>query len=126
MNREELEDYIRGNMGAEGDCPFEGDFVSKVFRHASNRKWFALAMRVPKRYIGLEGDEEIDVLNVKVGPILASELRTEPGIFPAYHMNKNHWLTLALDGSADDEKIKWLLDVSYDLTKPKQKKTKNV
>lgn len=125
MNRNELTEYIRDCFSVEGDCPFEGDFVSTVFRHESNRKWFALLMCIPKHCLGLEGDEPIDVLNVKVGPILAGELRGESGIFAAYHMNKNHWLTLALDGSAEDEKIKWLLDVSYDLTKPKRKKAKS-
>lgn len=29
--------------------------------------------------------------------------------------------TIALDGSADDEKIKWLLDMSFELTALKQK-----
>ena len=32
-------------------------------------------------------------------------------------MNKAHWLTIALDGSADGEKLKFLLDMSYELTK---------
>ena len=32
-------------------------------------------------------------------------------------MNKAHWLTVALDGSADEEKLKFLLDMSYELTK---------
>ncbi len=38
-------------------------------------------------------------------------------MFPAYHMNKAHWLTIALDGSAEEEKLKFLLDMSYELTK---------
>ena len=31
----------------------------------------------------------------------------EPGIFPGWHMNKAHWLTVALDGSVDGEKIRF-------------------
>ena len=38
-------------------------------------------------------------------------------MFPAYHMSKAHWLTVALDGTTDEDKIKFLLDMSYDLTK---------
>ena len=49
-------------------------------------------------------------------------MRQEPGFFPAYHMNKTHWITAALDGSADDEKIKFVLERSFDLTKPKMKR----
>ena len=47
----------------------------------------------------------------------AALMREEPGMFPAYHMNKAHWLTIALDGSAEEGKIKFLLDMSYELTK---------
>ncbi len=45
----------------------------------------------------------------------------ENGIFPAYHMNKSNWITIALDGSADDEKVKWLVDMSFDATNVKIK-----
>ena len=43
--------------------------------------------------------------------------RMEPGIFPGWHMNKAHWLTVTLDGTVNDEKIKLLVDMSYELTK---------
>ena len=32
-------------------------------------------------------------------------------------MNKAHWLSVALDGSVEDEKLKFLVDMSYELTK---------
>jgi predicted DNA-binding protein (MmcQ/YjbR family) len=41
----------------------------------------------------------------------------EPGIVPGWHMNKAHWITVALDGTVEDEKIRILLDMSYELTK---------
>ena len=44
-------------------------------------------------------------------------LRQDPNFLPAYHMNKEHWLTIVLDnGVATDELLK-LLDWSFDLTK---------
>lgn len=43
--------------------------------------------------------------------------REEKGIYPAYHMSKAHWLTVALDGTVDKDKIKFLMDMSYDLTR---------
>lgn len=45
-------------------------------------------------------------------------------VFPAYHMNKNNWITLALDGSVDDSKTELLLDMSYEATVPKIKRRK--
>ena len=41
----------------------------------------------------------------------------QPGILPGYHMNKNHWLTVLLDGTAADDVIKELLEISWELTK---------
>jgi predicted DNA-binding protein (MmcQ/YjbR family) len=32
-------------------------------------------------------------------------------------MNKAHWLSVALDGTVEDEKIKFLMDMSYEVTK---------
>ncbi len=41
----------------------------------------------------------------------------EPGIFPGWHMNKSHWLTVVLDGMVEDEKIRFLVAMSYELAK---------
>lgn len=38
------------------------------------------------------------------------------GILPAYHMNKEHWITILLDGTVSKEKICELIDISYELT----------
>ena len=46
------------------------------------------------------------------------------GSIPAYHMRKDSWITVALDGSVADDKIKMLLDVSYQATAPKVRKKK--
>jgi len=32
-------------------------------------------------------------------------------------MNKAHWLSVALDGTASDDSLLFLLDMSYELTK---------
>lgn len=72
--------------------------------------------------LGLAGSDVIDVVNLKCDPILIGSLRKEPGIFPAYHMNKANWISVALDGSVPDELIKMLLDMSYGATAPKRKK----
>ena len=87
-----------------------------VFRHASNKKWFALFMTVKASLLGLPGAEEVPVLNLKADPRLIGSQREKPGFFPAYHMNKEHWITAALDGSAPEDEIKILLAMSYDLT----------
>ena len=84
-----------------------------AFRHCNNRKWFALIMDVPKNKLGLQGEEMLKVVDFKCDPILIGTLREEPGFFPAYHMSKDSWITVALDGSVSDDKTKMLLDMSY-------------
>ena len=56
-------------------------------------------------------------LNVKTDPDYSDILRKAYDyIIPAYHMNKENWVTTALDDSASDEKIRMLLDMSYTAT----------
>ncbi len=96
-----------------------------VLRHP-NGKWYAVVMDIPKSKIGLPGDELIDVVNLQVDPVMSGSLRNSPGIFPGYHMNKEKWITVALDGTIDMEQISILLDISYDIagTKTSRRKTK--
>lgn len=55
-------------------------------------------------------------INLKCDPIMAEGLKREySAIVPGYHMNKKHWITITFGGDVSDEKIKWLIDLSYDL-----------
>lgn len=122
MNREEFASYIEDFYGIKYDCPFEEELDAWCFRHPDNRKWFALVMSIKKSKLGLDGDGYIDVVNMKCAPEIMDDLYSESGVFPAYHMNKKHWLTLTLDGTCSDETIKWVAKISYDLTRRKLKK----
>ena len=122
MNRAETRAYILENYNVKEDHPWMDEPNYEVFRHFGNNKWFALILDVPKNKFGLKDDGILDVLNVKCDPIVVGGLLGEPGFFPAYHMSKDKWISIALDGTADDDKIKVLLDMSYNLTKPKVRK----
>ena len=114
MNRTELENYISETFSATGEQLFA---KLRVFRHLGSRKWFAVIMDIPRKNLGLSGDGEISVVNLKCDPILIGSFRGEPGIFPAWHMNKAHWLSVSLDGTTSDDSLMFLLDMSYELTK---------
>lgn len=117
MDRREVEDYIFDTYGVKKESPWADDPESVIFRHRLNRKWFAIIMRIPRKRLGLADEEEADVMNVKCYPELIESLRFSDGFFPAYHMNKTHWISVLLDENADKERIKTLLDISYELTK---------
>lgn len=117
MNGQRYQSDIEQMYHVVGERLFARDPETCVFRHCSNRKWFAVIMQIPRAKLGLCGDGHIRILNVKCDPRLIGSFRQEAGIFPAYHMNKAHWLTVALDGTVEDETIRFLLDMSYNLTK---------
>ena len=122
MDRMELESYITETYGAEGEALWTKSPQHKVFRHGNNQKWFALLMDLPKIKLGLREEGVLDIVNLKCDPIAIGSLRDEPGFFPAYHMNKENWITVALDGSVPDDKVKMLLDFSFEATAGKIKK----
>ena len=121
MTRDELTRYIFDAYSVEPDYPFPKDDVTCVFRHADNRKWFGIVMAVPYRTIGISRDGETEVLNIKCDPLIIGTLRGKPGFRPAYHMNKDKWITVLLDGSAETEDVTALLDMSYRMTEKKMK-----
>lgn len=115
MTKEEVKDYIFKTYSVEGDCPFEEDFTDVVFRHKENRKWFALLMYTEERRLKGSSNELIDVINVKCEPCMIGGFLDGVSVFPAYHMNKNHWISLYLK-NIDENLFKILIDVSFNLT----------
>lgn len=125
MNREKLEAYILKTYNIEPDYPWIKHPDYAVFRHTCNKKWFALIMEVPKDKLGLPTNDILSVVNFKCDPILIGSFLDKKGYFPAYHMNKTSWITVALDGSAPDDEIKILLAMSFEATAPKVLKKRN-
>jgi predicted DNA-binding protein (MmcQ/YjbR family) len=88
-----------------------------VFRHRQNRKWFALVGAVKGTTLGLSDDELVDIINPKFDTGMALEFASNAdGIYPAYHMNKKNWITIALDDTLTDEAVMDFVNKSYVLT----------
>lgn len=126
MNRSKLDKYITDKYGVTAERLFEKNPGFQAYRHNDTKKWFAMIMDIPKSRLGLGVQDIIDVVNLKCDPLLIGSLRMEQGFYPAYHMNKENWITVALDGSAPDDKIKMLVDMSYELTMKKALKKKMI
>ncbi|QNM06328.1 MmcQ/YjbR family DNA-binding protein [Qiania dongpingensis] len=122
MNRQEVFEYVKQQYGTEPDYPWKD--WNAVLRHKDNSKWYGVVLKVGRDKLGLSGEETIDVLNVKCDPVLIGSLRTQPGFHPAYHMNKEKWISVRLDGSAPGDEIKSLIAMSYELTGIKKKETR--
>lgn len=119
MTRQELFTWVHRQYGTEPEYPWHDR--NAVLRHTDNRKWYGVVLEVSGDKLGLAEAGLIDVLNVKCDPTLIGLLRGQSGYFPAYHMNKEKWLSIQLDKPELDESIKNLLSVSFDLTAPKRR-----
>lgn len=85
-----------------------------VFRHRDNGKWFALYMSVPRGKLGLAGEGEMPILNVRMpSPLLADVLLSQPGFLRGYHFARGNWISILLDGTAAQEDVLQWLDESY-------------
>ena len=117
MDRYLFEDYISTFYGAEPEHLWLRYPDYAVFRHAENRKWFAVVMRVRSACFGINGGGTLDVVNLKCGRENYELLCQKAGIYPAYHMCKGQWISVALDGTVAESELKELLALSHRLTK---------
>ena len=121
MTREEFLEYCLNEYGTIPDYPFEEDFVTAVLRHGGSRKWYALVMRLSRSKFEQGRDDVIDVVNLKLPIEMFGSFGVEDGVYPAYHMNKQHWISVLLPDSPDDV-IKFLVNASFKITDSKKKK----
>jgi len=94
--------YCLSKKGVTACFPFDDETL--VFKVGS--KMFALT----------NINKSILEINLKCEPFMSQNLRRDfAAIIPGYHMNKKHWNTIILDGSISDDKILFLVDLSFEL-----------
>ena len=125
MLRQQVLSFAETEWGIQPDYPWARTPDSAVLRHPTSGKWFGLIMSVSRKSLGMTGNGITDVLNVKADSLMLPSLLCKQGYLPAYHMNKEHWLTLLLDGSVPLKDICYLLKISHDLTRPVRRTRKS-
>ena len=109
--RKILSQYIQDHYAVLPEFLWRKYPTYAVFRHAHNRKWFAIIMNVSGSLFGVA--DNVDVMNVKLSPEWITQLSGQVGFAPAYHMNKTHWLTVLLDNTLPEKQIIELLHSSF-------------
>ena len=105
-NKEEIIKLCLKFKNVYEDYPFDEKWA--CMRHCDNKKTFAFIFE-------REGKVWI---NLKCEPALSYIYRTEySAVIPAYHMNKEHWNSVILDGTVEDNAVKEMIYNSYNLTK---------
>ena len=123
MTKQKILEYCLSTYNTSPDYPFDDLFETAVLRHTDNKKWYALVMRVSRRKFGIDSDEVIDVVNLKLPTEMFGSFGAADGVYPAYHMNKLHWISVLLPDAPDDI-VKFLVNASFEATKAKKKKAK--
>ena len=116
LNRDDIFQYAKYTYGTEPEYLWRKFPRYAVLRNPNSGKWYGAVMEVPRERLGLAGDGDIDILDVKCAPMLIGPCLERQGFLPAYHMNKRNWLTILLDGSVPEDEILRLLDLSFDMT----------
>ena len=118
MNKQAFFDYCAERYCIHPDYPWDNDETA-VLRHRDNKKWFALVMNIERSKLGLDNQCKTDVVNLKIPTDLLGSFTRDDAVYPAYHMNKAHWISIILS-DAEDEIVKFLLNVSYEVTSKKK------
>ena len=75
-----------------------------------------LVFKVMAKLFCLTSVQSFSSINIKCDPETGVELREKyASVFPGYHMNKKHWITVLVDGSIPDKTIYEWIDQSYEL-----------
>ena len=123
MTKQQFLEHCLNTYGTSPDYPFDEDFETAVLRHADNRKWYAIVMHVSRSKFGMDSDEVIDVVNLKLPTEMFGSFGAADGVYPAYHMNKLHWISVLLPDAPDDV-VQFLTNVSFEATRAKPKRAK--
>ncbi len=119
--RERIMQYVQDRYGTDPERLWAKYPNYIVYRQPASKKWFAIIMDIPRSRLELDGDDLVDVMDVKCGPILVGSLLAQEGFVPAYHMSKGTWISVLLNETVPDEQIFPLLELSYDSVAPKRR-----
>ena len=114
----EIIDYCNKKYGENHVNPFKKHPDILAFVNEKN-KWYALLSDVEYNKLNKNTDitTRVKILNVKYPTDNILDIIDNKNIFPAYHMNKKHWISIVLDKNIKMETIKELIDISYSLVK---------
>ena len=87
-----------------------------VWRNKINNKWYGALLIISERKLKLEKDKMVDIIDLRYSKDKIKEIVDNEKIFEGYHMNKNSWITIRLDGSLETDKICELIDNSYNIS----------
>ena len=107
-------DQVQEKYGNQLEYLWEKSPDTAVLRHEDSKKWYAVLMRISWAKLDKGREGLVEAVNLKHDQV--TDLLSQKGIYPAFHMNKRYWISLALDDSLSDDDVLDLLEISWNLT----------
>ena len=105
---------VQEKYGNQLEYLWEKSPDTAVLRHESNKKWYAVWMKISWNKLEKGREGQMEAVNLKRDQV--ADLLSKKGIYPAFHMNKRYWISVALDDTLSDEEVLELIERSWNLT----------
>ena len=105
---------VQEKYGNQLEYLWEKSPDTAVLRHEESQKWYAVLMKISWDKLDKGKEGFVEAVNLKHDCV--TDLLTQRGIYPAFHMNKRYWISVALDDTLSDEEVLELIETSWKLT----------
>ena len=109
-------DHIRETYQDDPEFLWKRFPKNAVFRRKGTKKWYCALLVLSKRKLGLDSDDIIDIIDLRIRTEDIDPLVDGKRYFYGYHMNKDHWYTMCLDGSVPFGELAERISESYELS----------
>lgn len=110
-----LIEHAREKYGDEPEYLWPKFPDTAILRRRNSEKWYAIFMNVERKKLGAAGKGKVEVLDVRADPVELPMLVDGVRVFPGWHMNKKHWVSVLLDGTMPFEEVCEYLEESWHL-----------
>ena len=105
---------VQEKYGNQLEYLWEKSPDTAVLRHEGNQKWYAVLMKISWDKLEKSREGQVEAVNLKHDQVV--DLLSHKSIYPAFHMNKRYWISVALDNTLSDEEVLELIERSWNLT----------
>ena len=116
MEAKEIISYIKNKYQDELEYLWDKFPENAIWRNKQNNKWYGLILKIDENKLGIKGNKKIEIIDLRYSKDDIKNIVDNKKIFKGYHMNKNNWITIKLDGSVTLKEIYNLIDISYNIS----------
>lgn len=109
--------YIKEKYGDDLQYLWKKFPKNAIWRNKQNNKWYGVLLVISENKLEIHSDKIVEIIDLRCSKDRISTLVDHQSIYPGYHMNKDHWITIKLDESMNISDIYKLIDESYELSK---------